>query len=131
MAASEPWMTLRRDRGDCLAALTRPGSELFVAINRDDERVGFILVAPYGLAGSPYIAAIAVAETARDRGIGSQLLRFAETRFVARKHLFLLVSSFNSRAQQLYIRHGFRPVGELPGYVSPAYSELIFYKELV
>jgi len=129
MASTEPWITLGRDLAGCREALARPGTELFIA--RDESQlVGFILLAPYGMAASPYVASIAVAEESRGRGVGSQLLRFAEERFADRKHLFLLVSSFNNRAQQLYRRHGYEFVGELKDYVVPGHSELIFHKRL-
>jgi ribosomal protein S18 acetylase RimI-like enzyme len=139
MAASEPWITLGRDLTACRAALARPGTELFVArdlaapdiTEGDQERSsGFILVAPYGLAGSPYIASIAVADDARGQGMGSELLRFAEQHFAGRKHLFLLVSSFNVRAEQFYRRHGYEPVGELKDYIVQGQSELILHKTL-
>ena len=129
MASTEPWITLRRDLAGCREALSRPGTELFVA-REGDSPVGFILLAPYGLAGSPYIASIAVAAEARGRGVGSQLLRFAEQHYAERGHLFLLVSSFNERAQQLYRQHGYEFVGELKDYVVPGHSELIFHKRL-
>src|ERR1700676_1576943 len=94
MASSEPWITLRRDFGSCLDTLSRPGTDLFVAIDgENDLRAGFILVAPYGMAGSPYIACIAVAAQMRGKGIGSELLHFAELQVGGRAHLFLLVSS--------------------------------------
>jgi ribosomal protein S18 acetylase RimI-like enzyme len=129
MASTEPWITLGRDLAQCRSALVRPGTELFVA--REKElRSGFILVAPYGLAASPYIASIAVAAEARGRGVGSQLLRFAEEHFAGRKHLFLLASSFNPRAQNLYRRHGYELVGELKDYVATGYSELILHKRI-
>jgi ribosomal protein S18 acetylase RimI-like enzyme len=129
MAASEPWISLGRDLEGCRQALARVGTELFVA--RDHERpAGFILLAPFGLAGSPYIASIAVAAETRGQGIGSRLLHFAEGRYAATGHLFLLVSSFNHRAQQLYRRHGYEAVGELIDYVVPGQSELILHKRL-
>ena len=139
MAGSEPWITLRRDLAECHAALVRPGTELFVSrglaardLSSQDlpQPSGFILVAPYGLAGSPYIASIAVAAEARRQGVGSELLRFAERHFAGREHLFLLVSSFNLRAQQLYRRHGYQFVGELKDYIVKGQSELILYKRL-
>ena len=46
--------------------LGRPGTELFVALEQE-RMAGFILLAPYGLAGSPYVASIAVAAEARGR----------------------------------------------------------------
>ena len=128
MASSEPWITLRRDLERCRAALIRPGTELFVA--RAQLPVGFILVAPFGLAGSPYIASIAVAPEGRGQGVGSQLLRFAEHHFAGREHLFLLVSSFNDRAQHFYRQHGYEFIGELKDYVVPGKSELILHKRL-
>jgi ribosomal protein S18 acetylase RimI-like enzyme len=129
MATSEPWITLGRDLQGCGATLSRPGTELFVA--RDQaQRAGFILVAPYGLAGSPYIASIAVASESRGRGIGSELLSFAETHFSANGHMFLLVSSFNQRAQRFYRKHGYESVGELRDYLVPGQSELILHKRL-
>jgi len=139
MAESEPWITLRRDLEGCRATLVRPGTELFVArdpiaqqpIPQDQPRpLGFILLAPYGLAASPYIACFAVAAEARGQGVGSQLLRFAEEYFAGNGHLFLLVSSFNHRAQTLYRRHGYEFVGELKDYVVAGHSELILHKRL-
>ena len=98
---------------------------------RDEEdRLGFLLLAPHGLAGAPYIAAIAVAEAARGRGIGSQMLDWAEQHFAGRRDLFLLVSSFNRRAQELYLRHGYGQVGEIPDFVVAGHSELILRKRL-
>ena len=129
MASSEPWITLRRDLEGCRAALVRPGTELFVA-RAQELPVGFILVAPYGLAGSPYVASIAVAAEGRGQGVGSRLLRFAEEHFAGREHIFLLVSSFNDRAQHFYRQHGYEFIGELKDYVVPGKSELILYKRL-
>ncbi len=131
MASSEPWITLRRDEAACSAALRRPGNELFVARRRESGLpAGFILLAAYGLAGSPYIASVAVAAEARGQGAGSQLLQFAEQRFHGREHLFLLVSSFNKQAQGLYRRHGYEQVGELKDYCVAGHSELILHKAL-
>ncbi len=131
MACSEPWITLGRDLASCRDALNRPGTELFVARTLENGYpAGILLLASYGLAGSPYIASIAVEAEMRGCGIGSQLLRFAEGHFAGRAHLFLLVSSFNQNAQQFYLRHGFERVGELRDYCVPGQSELIFHKGL-
>ena len=124
MAASEPWITLRRDLTGCRDALARPGTELFVARDDGGKPVGFVLVA------SPYIASIAVAADARGRGIGSALLRFTEQQFAGRGHLFLLVSSFNDRAHKVYRRHGYEPIGELRDYIVAGSSEIILHKRL-
>jgi ribosomal protein S18 acetylase RimI-like enzyme len=129
MAASEPWITLQRDLAGCRAALARPGTELFVA-HEHEQPVGFVLVAPYGFAASPYIASIAVAAGDRGRGVGSVLLRFVEQQFADRGHVFLLVSSFNHRAERIYRRHGYVSVGELKDYIVGGASEIILHKRL-
>lgn len=131
MTSTDPWITFRRDFDACRATLTRPGTELFVAqVRETGQRLGFILLAPYGFAASPYIACFAVAKEARSQGVGSQLMRFAEQVFRDRAHLFLLVSSFNDRAQQFYRREGYNFIAELKGYIIPGHSELIFHKQL-
>ena len=130
MASNEPWITLRCGLDMCRAIVIRPGSELFIARDKNSTPLGFILLASHGLAGSPYIASIAVSPEARSRGVGAQLLSFAEEHYKDRGHLFLLVSSFNHRSQQFYRRHGFEFVGELKDYIVTGHSELIFHKRL-
>ncbi len=131
MSQSEPWVTLQRTLESSREVLRRPGTELFVArLESEDVRLGFVLLAPYGLAGSPYISAIGVSAEAQGKGVGSQLLAFTERLYLGRRHLLLLVSSFNTRAQQFYRRHGFAQVGELEDYIVPGHSELIFHKTL-
>ena len=131
MASSEPWITLRRDLEGCRAVLVRPGTELFVARDQDSSGpLGFILLAAYGFAASPYVASIGVGPEARGQSVGSQLMAFAEQRYRDRGHLFLLVSSFNQRAQKFYRGHGYEFVGELKDYIVAGHSELIFHKRL-
>jgi [ribosomal protein S18]-alanine N-acetyltransferase len=129
MASSEPWLTLGRDLRACEAAFRIPGRELFVARDRG-RPAGFALLSPFGMAASPYINILAVAAEERSRGVGAALLDFAERHFAGRKHLFLLCSSFNHRAQKFYRAHGFGIVGELKGYVVPEHDELIFCKRI-
>ncbi len=129
MAGNEPWITLRRGLEACRGALERPRTELFVA-REGDARLGLILLDPWGVAGSPYVASIAVAEAARGRGVGSELMAFAERHFAGRKHLFLCVSSFNPRAQALYRRLGYEYMATFKDYVVAGLSELLFHKRL-
>jgi ribosomal protein S18 acetylase RimI-like enzyme len=130
MASSEPWITLQRNRDACGQVLSRPGTELFVARDQNSRHLGFILLAPHGLAGSPYVASIAVSPEARGQSVGSELMKFTEQHFHDRSDLFLLVSSFNSRAQNFYRRHGYEQIAELKDYIVAGHSELIFHKRL-
>ncbi len=129
MTSTEPWITLRPGVEACRAALDRPRTELFIARDHD-LRLGFILLDPAGVAGSPYVASIAVTAEARGRGIGSELMAFAERHFAGRKHLFLCVSSFNPRAQALYRRLGYEYMATFKDYVVDGLSELLFHKRL-
>jgi ribosomal protein S18 acetylase RimI-like enzyme len=62
-----------------------------------------------------YIQTVCVAAEHRGRGIGTDLVRWAERRIRRDSpHVFLCVSSFNSGAQRLYERLGYRAVGRLP-----------------
>lgn len=130
MAGSEPWITLGRDLDQCHARCGDPDYLLWVG--RADQRpCGFILLHPRGLAGSPYIASVGVAEDFRGRGVGTLMVRRAEEYFSAvARHIFLCVSSFNPRAQRLYERLGYTRVGELPDYAIDGASEILMHKRL-
>ena len=129
MASIDPWVALGRKYHDCLARCRHPEYLLLVA-RWAGQRCGFILLHPLGLAGSPYVAAIAVSGEFRGQSIGSALLRRAELLFPNSRHLFLCVSSFNTRARSLYERRGYRQVGELPDYVVQGASEILMHKSL-
>jgi ribosomal-protein-alanine N-acetyltransferase len=130
MAASDPWITLGRTLEHCRAACGRPECVLFVA-HAAGERCGFALVNPRGVSGAPYLASIAVAPGWRSRGTGAALLDHCE-RYAAlsSRHFFLCVSSFNTRAQAFYARHGYRQVGQFDDFVIDGASELLLYKRV-
>ena len=130
MASSEPWVTLGRDFATCLARCR--GAELVVLMaRRGGERCGFVLLDPAGVAGSPYIASIATSAAVRGQGVGAALMEAAERWLPQARHMFLCVSSFNTRAQQLYERRGYTKVGEFPDYVIAGASEILMHKRLV
>ena len=130
MASSEPWLTLGRGLDACLARCRGPEFVLLTA-RRAGERCGFVLLHPTGVAGSPYIAALATSAAVRGQGIGATLLEAAERWFLEARHIFLCVSSFNTRAQRFYERHGYTQVGEFPDYVIAGASEILMHKRLV
>ena len=127
MAESQPWITLGRDYAACLALLSNPSKELYMAL-RPAESAGFVLLDMHGgLRG--YIQSICVAPALRGQGIGSKLLEFAEQRiFRETANVFMCVSSFNSDAERLYLRLGYTRVGELKDFVIPGASEILLRK---
>jgi ribosomal-protein-alanine N-acetyltransferase len=130
MAASDPWVTLGCGIDHCRAACQRPEVVAFVA--RDgSERCGFSLVNPRGVAGSPYLASMAVAPGWRSRGVGAALLDHCERHAaLTSRHFFLCVSSFNAGARAFYARQGYRQVGEFDDYIIDGASELLMYKRV-
>jgi len=126
MANTDPWLTYGFSAETCARILQWPGSTLFVATIRDP--VGFLLLHPKGFLGCPYIAVVAVPAVWRSRGIGTQLLRFAEAQFSGSRHVYLCVSSFNPRALHLYEKCGYLRVGELSDFIADGHSELLMQK---
>jgi len=130
MAASEPWIRLGRGLAACRQTCARPGQELLV-IRDAHGPCGFVLVHPRGVAGSPYVASIAVAPERRGEGIGRRLLGLVEDRFRPEaRHIFLCVSSFNAGARRFYEREGYVAVGEFADYIVDGASEILMHKWL-
>ena len=90
--------------------------ELYVALNEQDECVGFVYCMPKGVFGSyPYLHIISVKEDCRGIGIGSQLMSYFEEKYPSDKY-FLTVDDFNVDAKKLYERLGYQCVGQLPDF---------------
>jgi ribosomal protein S18 acetylase RimI-like enzyme len=129
MAASEPWITLKRGYVESLVIVGDRSREVHVALE-DGELRGFLILNMSG-AFAGYIQTVCVAPEARGRGIGTRLMQFAEARiFRESPNVFLCVSSFNPRARALYRRLGYVRVGELKDYLVPGLSEVIFRKTI-
>lgn len=127
MAATEPWITLRRDYGACLGVVLDETRERYVAY-RGDRLAGLLVLNVKG-AFVGYIQTVCAAEEFRGTGVGTGLVAFAEERiFREFKNAFICVSDFNHGARRLYERLGFRLVGELTDYVVAGHSELLLRK---
>ena len=129
MASSEPWITLGRGFEACRAYALDPAYLTLVA-RRDGAPLGFVRSHPRGVAGSPYIASIAVTSETRRQGVGAALLDAAERLYPKARYIFLCVSSFNPRARVLYERYGYKYIGELPDDIIDGASEHLMAKRL-
>ena len=105
MVNSEPWLTLRYTHEMTYKFHTDTSREPYVAVS-GPEIAGFIVLNLVGpLRG--YIQTICVLPAWRGKGVGRQLLTFAENRiFRDYPNVFLFVSSFNDAAQRFYVRLG-------------------------
>ena len=129
MAASDPWLHFGRTFEQCMARLTNPSGEVWVA-RSDGVPRGFIILILQG-AFVGYIQIVCVDPSARGAGLGSHLVRFAEERiFREFPNVFLCVSSYNDRARALYERLGYTLVGELADYLMRGESEFLMRKSL-
>ena len=129
MARSEPWVTLRRSYDDSIKILTNPTREVYLAVV-EEETVGFVILQMTG-AFVGYIQTVGVIPEWRNRGIGTNLIRFAEKRIFREKpNVFICASSFNRSAERLYRRLGYEVVGELRDYVVTGHSETLLRKTI-
>lgn len=129
MAASQPWITLRRTYEEGVGILTDAANEVYVALV-GGELAGFTILQMQG-AFVGYIKTLGVLPQWRNRGIGSQLIAFAEERiFRETPNVFICASSFNLGAQRLYRRLGYEIVGELKDYIVAGHGEVLFRKTI-
>lgn len=125
--ASELWLTLGLTFDQAFQRLTDPSREVHLA-SVNEQIVGVLILHLSGPLNG-YIQLIAVHPEWRGRGIGRQMIAFAEQRiFRQSPNVFLCVSSFNSRAQKLYLRLGYQRVGELPDFLVKGVSEWLLRK---
>jgi len=129
MSGSEPYITLRRNYEASLKLISDPMREVYVA-KSGSALVGFIIVVMKG-ALTGYIQSICTAAEWRGKGVGGELMDFAEKRiFFEAPNVFLMVSSFNNGARRLYERRGYKVVGELKDFIVSGYSEIIMRKTI-
>jgi ribosomal protein S18 acetylase RimI-like enzyme len=127
MVQSEPWITLGRSEAAALGILEDPGREVHVLV-QDEAIAGFVILDLRGpLRG--YVQSVCVAPERRGRGLGTQLVRWAEERiFRESPNVFLCVSSFNDGARRLYERLGYEAVGRLEDHVVRGHAEILLRK---
>jgi len=129
MAASEPWLTLRRDLTFCRRLLSDASRERYL-VRVGGALAGFVVINMRG-AFVGYIQTICIAAEFRSRGIGARLMEFAERRiFQTSPNVFLCVSSFNLRAQSFYQRLGYAVIGEIADFLVAGHSEILMRKTL-
>jgi [ribosomal protein S18]-alanine N-acetyltransferase len=130
MSSSEPWKTLGRSYDACLARMRDETKERYVSSGEDGVPRGFIIVNMEGPFPG-YIQTICVAPEERGKGLGAELVRFAEERiFRDSPNVFLCVSSFNPRARGLYERLGYAVVGALDDYLVRGHAEILMRKSI-
>lgn len=129
LAVSEPWKRLGYTETDWnrIFSPTPQDRDCYV-VDLAGQIVGVAIVKQKFLLGD-YLELLAVAECARQKGTGSQLLEHIERLVFERtKNLFACVSDFNTRARTFYRRHGFQEIGPMPNFLIPGSAELLLRK---
>jgi GNAT superfamily N-acetyltransferase len=131
LAVSEPWASLKFSAAALASYLNREDAALRrYVISVDGDLAGIICVRHPWLRG-PYIELIGLSPKHRGKGIGKQVLAWAETEARREsKNLWVLTSSFNHQALKFYQGLGFYPIGPIQGLVSPEHDEILLRKIL-
>lgn len=125
-------VTLVRARSSLLEAL-KERDQLVVALDGGDPLGLAWVITTRALDRAAYLRLLLVAEGQQSRGLGAALLADAERRARASgcRHLVLLVTTANRRARTFYAGHGYRHVGNLPGFVRPGTGESLYVKSFL
>lgn len=127
IVASEPWVTLELTLEQALVRLINPAREVLGAVV-EDKAVG-VMILDLGGVLNGYVQILAVHPDWRGRGIGAQMIAWAEERiFRQSPNVFLCVSSFNADAQRFYARLGYQRVGELADFLTVDHAEILLRK---
>ncbi|WP_165698021.1 GNAT family N-acetyltransferase [Flavobacterium nackdongense] len=127
MAKSDPWITLEMDFNLCVQAFAGASKEVYV-VRAENVITGFVILQIEGTFKG-YIQTICINEDFRGKGIGTKLLNFCEERILKiSPNIFICVSSFNTRALQLYTDFGFKVIGELPHFIKEGFTEILLWK---
>jgi ribosomal protein S18 acetylase RimI-like enzyme len=129
LGESDPWKTL----GYTIADWNRifcplpQGRDSYVA-ELGGRVAGVALVKQKFLLGD-YLELLGVAEWARQKGIGSLLLKHVEQLVFERtKNLFACVSDFNQSARDFYKKQGYQEIGPMPNFLIPGSAEILLRK---
>jgi ribosomal-protein-alanine N-acetyltransferase len=129
MCTTDPWLILGRGYDECLKAVSDPDREVHVAVD-DAGVMGFVILQLRGTFVG-YIQTVAVRKDHRGKGLGTELIRFAEERiFRDYPNVFMCVSSFNPKAKALYLRLGYNQIGEFPDFIVRGHSEILLRKTI-
>jgi ribosomal protein S18 acetylase RimI-like enzyme len=128
----DPWLSLGVSPKALAGYLLRddPALTRYVVRVGDFEEIVGVICIRYPWLRGPYIELLGMSDGYQGRGLGGQVLRWAEAE--ARResrNLWVVTSSFNHKARAFYRRHGFYEIGPLKGLVSNEVDEILFRKD--
>ena len=131
LAAIDPWSRMNYAAEDLAAFLSSSESGTHKLVIRcDGQRAGCVAVHENWLKG-PYLQLLGLLPGFQSRGIGSLVLGwFAECGGPDTRNLWVISSTFNTRATAFYRRHGFTEVATLQDLVADGFDEVLLRKLL-
>jgi [ribosomal protein S18]-alanine N-acetyltransferase len=129
LSETDPWKRLGYTQEDWLRIFcpTPQGRETFV-IDTEGTVVAIAIVRQKFLLGD-YLELLGVADWARGKGIGKELLAHIELIVFGRTtNLFACVSDFNSGARNFYKKQGYQEIGPMPNFLIPGSAEILLRK---
>jgi [ribosomal protein S18]-alanine N-acetyltransferase len=129
LAASDPWKRLgyqAKDWDNYFTPLPQ-GRDSYV-VDQNGRVSGIAILRQKFLLGD-YLELLGVADWARGKGLGGQLLAHVEAAVFARtKNLFACVSDFNDQARLFYKKQGYQEIGPMPNFLMPGSAEILLRK---
>ena len=91
---------------------------------------GVVCVRYPWLRGS-YLELIGLDAAIQGRGVGADIMDWleAQTRLASR-NVWILVSSFNTKARAFYERRGYQEIGPIKDFIEPGYDEVLLRKSV-
>ncbi len=129
LAESDPWKTLGYSKEDWGRIFTPipEGRDSFVSVVEGTVAAIAILRQKFLL--GDYLELLGVADWARGKGVGKELLAHVESLVFGRtKNLFACVSDFNSGARTFYKKQGYQEIGPMPNFLIPGSAEMLLRK---
>jgi ribosomal-protein-alanine N-acetyltransferase len=129
LVGTDPWKRLGYQAKDWDSYFTPlpQGRDSFV-VEQDGRVVGIAVVRQKFLLGD-YLELLGVADWARGKGLGGQLLTHVEEAVFARvKNVFACVSDFNDQGRKFYKKQGYQEIGPMPDFLIPGSAEILLRK---
>lgn len=129
LGASDPWRTLGYTSTDWNRIFCPvPQDRDCYVVETVGQVAGVAIVKQKFLLGD-YLELLAVAESARHKGLGAQLLLYIEELVFGRtQNLFVCVSDFNEPAKGFYRKHGYQEIGPMPNFLIAGSAEILLRK---
>lgn len=133
IAAIDPWKRYGITADRIEASLHPAGDTAPRYLLLDGDAVAGLITLKLGWMFGTYLNLLAVLPAHQGRGIGRSALDWLEARARdnGERNLFVVASAFNARGLDLYQRHGFVPIANMPGLIDDSESEILLRKRLI